>query len=239
MNKYLFLLCVFGTTAFCAAQAQDDADGGLFIKPPASTVSGDVKKNPDAAIDAAKKNPGVQKAPTEITATKEASFDTKQRMAVFLGAVHVKDPQFTLDADKLTVYFKQPAQTGGAKDGDGKNVTNKPTDNKISASSVVPQGGGLERVIAEGNVTVTSDRPDSNGGPPVHYLGKGAKVEYYATTGEAILYGWPQVQQGINTIVATEESTVIHLFSDGRMKIVGQHKVNINDPGPDKSPETK
>lgn len=228
MNKFLLLLGVFGTTAFCAVSAQDDAGGAVFIKTPDATASGDAGKNPAA-----------KKAPTEITSKQEASFDTKQRMAIFLGEVHVKDPQFTLNAEKLTVYFKQPPQSNGAKPGGNKNDAVKTAGNQPGANLAGPQSGGLERVVAEGNVVVESDRPDSNGGPPVHYLGKGAKVEYNANTGEAILSGWPQVQQGINTIVATEESTVIHLFRDGKMRIVGQHKVSIIDPGPDKTVEAK
>lgn len=42
-------------------------------------------------------------AKTEITAQKEATFDEKKNVAVFLGNVRVTDPGFLLAADKLTV----------------------------------------------------------------------------------------------------------------------------------------
>ena len=42
-------------------------------------------------------------AKTEITAQKEATFDEKNNIAVFIGNVRVSDPGFVLAADKLTV----------------------------------------------------------------------------------------------------------------------------------------
>ncbi len=42
-------------------------------------------------------------AKTEITAQKEATFDEKKNIAVFIGNVRVSDPGFVLAADKLTV----------------------------------------------------------------------------------------------------------------------------------------
>lgn len=42
-------------------------------------------------------------AKTEITAQKEATFDERKNIAVFVGDVRVNDPSFLLRADKLTV----------------------------------------------------------------------------------------------------------------------------------------
>jgi len=231
MKKYLGIFSVVWTVGISAALAQGaQSDLDLFKKIDAMSAP---EKTPDKS---SKTSVPTQKEPTVITATKEASFDGKTRMAVFMGEVFIKDPQFTLNADKLTVYFKKQGED--AKPGEKpKPVISSPKPDTVKPGS---QGsGGLEKAIAEGNVVVVSDRPDANGGAPVHYVGKGAKVEYNAINGEAILSGWPQVQQGINTIVSTEESTVIHLFRDGRMKIDGAHKVNISDPGPGKNMEAK
>ena len=63
---------------------------------------------------------------TEIFAN-EAYFDSKESVGTFSGAVIVKDPRFSLQADKLTVYL-------------GKGETR-----------------GLDRAVAEGNVAVVRD----------------------------------------------------------------------------------
>ena len=42
-------------------------------------------------------------AKTEITAQKEATFDEKRNIAVFVGNVRVNDPSFLMAADRLTV----------------------------------------------------------------------------------------------------------------------------------------
>ncbi len=127
-------------------------------------------------------------------------------MATFSGDVHIKDPQFTLSADNLTVYFKKDKDAELATNrcrthGDAAKPAAATTPGASSAAAAAPGAGGLERAIAEGNVVVESDRPDSNGGPPVHYVGKGAKVDYNAINGEAKLFmrGWPQIQQGDST----------------------------------------
>lgn len=43
---------------------------------------------------------------TEISARDEASFDTEKNIAQFSGAVVVKDPQFTLQCETLTVKLR-------------------------------------------------------------------------------------------------------------------------------------
>ncbi|MGB8354189.1 MAG: LptA/OstA family protein [Chthoniobacteraceae bacterium] len=242
MMKFLAIIGLLGAMGVSALAQGSSDDIDLFHK--IDLMPGGEKTSGTTAPDV-KKDSTPPKEPTIITATVESSFDGKLKMATFKGDVHIKDPQFTLRSDMLTVYFKKDAESGdkakpGASPAVKPSATPKPA---ASPGAAGPQGaggaGGLERAIAEGNVIVESDRPDSNGGPPVHYVGKGAKVDYNAVNGEAIFYHWPQVQQGINTIVATEEGTVIHLFRDGRMRVEGPHRVDISDPGPGKTPEAK
>jgi len=234
MNRLLSIFCVLAAMVAEAFAQGNSGDLDLFKK---IDLMPGAEKTPAVTSTGGTASPA--KEPTIITASTEASFDGKLKMAIFIGDVRIKDPQFTLTATKMTVYFKKDAEGDKSKTPGGAKPSATPKPSPSPAVSSAPGSGGLERVVAEGNVIVESDRPDSNGGPPVHYVGKAAKLDYNAINGEAILYGWPQVQQGINTIVATEESTVIHLFRDGKMKIDGAHKVNINDPGPGKTPEAK
>jgi lipopolysaccharide export system protein LptA len=212
MKKFPTLVCVLALACACAGRAQEPK-------------AGDTGKLSPAADDGEKKSPAVKPAagkrgPTEITATKEASFDSKLRMAVFLGNVRIDDPEFTLTSEKLTVYMKKQtlAPDPKAAPGPGPAAANG--------------GGGLEKAIAEGNVVINKIQPDGGGGDPVRYIGKAAKVEYNANTGDAILSGWPQVQQGINMHVSTEASTVMYLNREGRMRSQGGTQTTIVDPGP-------
>jgi lipopolysaccharide export system protein LptA len=158
-----------------------------------------------------------QQGPTEITCTKEATFDNRSRRAVFTGSVKVKDPQFTISCERLTAVLRDSAAKKGADDRPG------------AQNPAGQQAGGLERAIAEGNVVIIQDKPGENGGPTKHYIGKGERAEYDAATGDVVLTGWPQVQQGINTQVATEAATVMTLNRDGRMKTQGGSKTVIQE----------
>jgi lipopolysaccharide export system protein LptA len=229
MNKYFIAFCAIGIM-FVATIFAQDGNLDLFNQIDQS----DTTKTPTPAPNSA-----AQGEPTIITATKESEFRSKEKMAIFKGDVVVKSPQFNLKADMLTVYFNKSSAAAGAGTDSKKTPAAKPAETpKADAAAPPPGQGGIERAIAEGNVVIESDRPDANGGPPVHYVGTGRKVVYTAATGEAVLSGSPRVDQGVNSMVATEDSTVIYLYRDGRMHAEGGHKMEIHDPGPDKKSPT-
>jgi lipopolysaccharide transport protein LptA len=134
----------------------------------------------------------------EITASKEVSFDSAGKVAVFLGDVEVKDPQFDLKANRLTIYLAK-------------------------------EGGGLDRAEADGSVVIVSKRAGDAGSSGAASRGKAHKAVYDAKTGDITLIGWPQVQQGINLHVASEETTRMVLNRDGRMKTYGRSRTIIRD----------
>jgi lipopolysaccharide transport protein LptA len=72
-------------------------------QPPTGAISGmeaDAKKKPGFLNPMGERPKGSK---TEITASEEASFDNEKSIAEFKGRVVVKDPQFTLTCDTLTV----------------------------------------------------------------------------------------------------------------------------------------
>lgn len=150
-----------------------------------------------------------EKKPTEITASKETTFDEKTRKAVFLGDVTVKDAQFNLTCEKLTAYLRRNAAAEGPE-------------------KKMPQAGGLDKAVAEGDVVIVQEKLDDKG-QITRYVGKARKAEYDAATGDVTLSGWPQIQQGINTQVATEEGTVMILNQKGALKTKGPSKTVISD----------
>lgn len=255
MNKQLFLICALALA--CTGPVVSEIKGQTDLLKNEERASllniQATNEKPGESSDSSSQKPKSadgKKEPTEITASQEASFDSKARQAIFLGDVHVKDPQFTLSTDKLTVFFKKEGTpstsakpipkhdgtmaTSGTKPVSAGGATPKPGDSQSAPGSNVPGVGGMERAIAEGNVVIIQDKPGENGAEPTHYVGKAAKAEYEAATGNITLSGWPQVQQGINTQVATEERTVMILNRDGRMRTVGASKALIQDQGQDK-----
>jgi lipopolysaccharide transport protein LptA len=145
--------------------------------------------------------PGASPASNEPTTTEiysdEAFFDSNKSMGIFTGHVKVTDPRFKLQSDKLTVFISK-----------GENQ-------------------GLEKAIAEGNVGVVRDRPDPNGGPPAHAVGRSDTATYIASTGDVELKGTPRVQQGENTHIATSPDTVMLINQSGQLTTHGPSRTDI------------
>jgi len=183
------------------------------------------EKKPKPTADAEKKA-------TEITCTGETTFDAKAGMAVFIKEVKVNDPQFALTAEKLTAYLKK-TEKEAVKDG---TPASSPTPAPKPDAAASP-ASGLERAVAEGNVVITQDKVDEKTGEVTHYIGKGAKADYNAVTSEMTLSGWPQIQQGLNNQVATEEGTVMIMDKDGHLRTKGPSMTVIkSETKPAKTP---
>jgi lipopolysaccharide transport protein LptA len=155
---------------------------------------------PKATASAPAKNPLENESKGPITTeiyADEASFDSGKNMGIFTGHVKVFDPRFNLQSDKLTVYLRKG------------------------------EDQGLEKAIAEGNVGLVRDRPDPNGGPPKHAVGRSEHAVYMATDGSVELTGMPKVQQGPNMHIATSAQTVMVINQDGHLDTHGPSRTEI------------
>jgi lipopolysaccharide export system protein LptA len=159
------------------------------------------------------------KGPTEITAL-EATFDQKANLAVFIGDVVVKDPEFNVICDKLTAHLKQEEKSKPA-------LTRPGISPPVEAKK---KSGGLEKAVAESTsdrrVIITQEKDNGTGGKTLS-VGKADKATYDAVTGDVVLTGTPDVTQGINRVQATDPGTVMTLNRDGHMKAVGPHRTTI------------
>jgi lipopolysaccharide transport protein LptA len=168
------------------------------------------KPKAKAKASPATKNPLENESKGPITTeiyADEASFDSGKNMGIFTGNVKVFDPRFNLQSDKLTVYLHKG------------------------------QDQGLERAIAEGNVGVVRDKPDPNGGPPSHAVGRSEHAVYTADDGSVELTGMPKVQQGLNMHIATSAETVMVIDQDGHLNTHGPSRTEIRqEPNAGKSP---
>ena len=229
-------LCAVAVFACGAARAQQPAETpqpDLLKGVDSLDLSAPAKKAAPAAGDAAKKTAAKagdqNKGPTEITSTKEATFDNKTHQAVFIGNVHVKDPEFTITCQKLTAFLRDTGGEKSASPAPKPRTIPSPTPSAAKTNDDNGPGGGLDRAVAEGNVVIVQEKPGENGGPPKRYIGKAERADYDAATGDVKLTGWPQIQQGINTQIATEASTVMIMNRDGRMKTQGGSKTVIQE----------
>ena len=170
------------------------------------------------------------KGPTEIVAL-EATFDQKAHLAVFIGEVVVTDPEFNVQADKLTAYLKQDDKPVGEAAPTRLKTVAAPVG-EAKSDGPKKKGGGLERAVAEADpgrrVTVTQEKEEADGSIS-HSIGHGRKVVFDSITGDITLTGKPDVQQGMNTCVATDDSTIMILNRDGHMRVTGAHKTVISD----------
>jgi lipopolysaccharide export system protein LptA len=253
VNKALLLFCAFAFAGAAPSFAQsgatkldkpltesrlietiDSIGTGTGAKTPLTV--GERTEKPAAAKDDEKKKDF--KGTTEIVAD-TTNFDQKSHQAVFVGNVTVNNPEFKIVCDKLTAFLKNDdkkpqVKPPGAPVPKGKAATPAPA----AEGNRKKGGGGLERAIAEAaegkRVVITQEKVGEDG-KPVFYEGRAEKADYNAITGEVVLTGWPEVQQGLNSSVATERSTVMFLNRDGRLRTEGQSKIVIKDSGPDQA----
>ena len=171
------------------------------------------------------------KGQTEITSL-EATFDQKGSVAVFLGDVVVKDPEFTVNCDRLTAYLKKTKTAAPNQPAANPPPASPAPANAGVGKSDEAKGGGLERAVAEANpgniVIVTQDKIESDGSVSKN-IGKGRKVVYDAASGNIVLTGMPNIQQGVNTFVATDDSTVMTLNRNGHVHFEGPTKTILKD----------
>jgi len=188
-----------------------------------SGIDGGKVAPPAAAVGSAEKAEKRPKGPTEITAH-EAVFDNKEHQATFTNEVLVHDPEFGLVCDRLTVILKQPAPAGAAKPAE------KP-DAKAEANG--DANSGIDRAVAEGNVTITQDKKEV-GHQPEHYEGKGKRAVFDNKIGTLTLTGRPRIAQSVNgfvtrEIITLEESGVIIMNRAGKIEVHGLHRSTLHD----------
>lgn len=237
MNAIVASLTVLVASA--VAQGLQLGGGSVEIKPIQTEAAAPAPtKAPSETPDVAAPKPA--KAPTEIIA-REASLNNKEHIAIFTGEVDVKDPQFNLDCDKLTVHLKKPQVAAKVEDPNAPKVAapigTKPKEPAITKpaekTAKSDSGGNIEKAIAEGNVIIVQDKPDADG-KVQHYVGKGKKAVYEPDKKTCTLTGWPRVAQSMNgsiskEIISKEEGCVIVMNQEGRIDVHGYHITRLID----------
>ena len=94
-------------------------------------------------------------AKTEITATKESSFDSEKNIAEFTGRVVVRDPQFTLTCDRLTVSLSPDRKGIAVAEARGNVIIVQEKMNlKSSSPQAIGRAGEVSYKPESGEVTL-------------------------------------------------------------------------------------
>ena len=211
--------------------------GGANKKTGATEKGGnaDAKKGPDLLG-----GDDSSKGPTEITAKDEVRFDGSARTAIFVGNVKVIDPQFTMTTDKLTVWMNKQEDGGGIKEAHAEGnviiVHANPQKNNQAEGGASPQTTPVANspIFPQASPSASA----SPGASPQVVLdtGRSQNAIYNAKQDAVTLIGWPQVTQGVNTHISTEEGTRMILYRDGRLQTFGPSRTVIQDKSSMKSP---
>jgi lipopolysaccharide transport protein LptA len=116
---------------------------------------------------------------------------------------------------------------------DGKVFVKDPQFNLYCDKLVVylnKERKGIDHAEAVGHVVIVQENTNDKG-DTVKSIGRAGKAVFYPATGDATLTDWPQLQQGINNHISTEQTTVMVLNRDGALKTTGGNKTVIVDQG--------
>ncbi|MEO6847984.1 MAG: LptA/OstA family protein [Chthoniobacterales bacterium] len=86
---------------------------------------------------------------------------------------------------------------------------------------------GMDKAEGFGNVVLVHDGQEKE--KPVKSIGRCQHVIYHPDSGDLIMLVWPQVQQGVNNHISTDEETKMTLNRSGRLNTVGANKTIITD----------
>jgi len=151
-----------------------------------STLEADAKKNPGFLSPMGERPKG---AKTEITASEEASFDNEKNIAEFKGRVVVKDPQFTLTCDTLTV--KLAKDRGGIETAEARGnviVVQELENTKSAQEKAIGRAGHMTYKPESGDVTLR-EWPSIQQGINNQVATEAGTIMYLRSSGESRTVG--------------------------------------------------
>lgn len=175
--QFLLTIALFSSPLLASAQESQGAIAGM---------EADSKKKPGFLAPMGERPKG---AKTEITASEEASFDNEKNIAEFKGRVVVKDPQFTLTCDTLTV--KLGKDRGGIEVAEAKGnviVVQEMRDPKPGQQKAIGRAGHMSYKPDTGDVTLR-DWPSIQQGINNQVATEAGTVMYLKSSGESRTVG--------------------------------------------------
>lgn len=153
-----------------------------------------------------------------VTADGSGFFDADENKATFTDNVRVVHPSFNLVADQLDVYLEDNQAAVG--NGEGAPAIDSAVTGAAEADG---ETGGIRLAIARGRRVVVHRLSDEG----ELMVATCRHATFDGRTREMTLRDWPQVQKGVNLMRATEQSTVIVLTEDGRIRTQGGTRTEL------------
>jgi lipopolysaccharide transport protein LptA len=151
-----------------------------------STLESDAKKKPGFLSPMGERPKG---AKTEITASEEASFDNEKNIAEFKGRVVVKDPQFTLTCDTLTVRLGKDRSGIEVAEAQGNVIVVQELENsKPGQEKAIGRAGRMTYKPDTGDVTLR-DWPSIQQGINNQVATEAGTIMYLRSSGESRTVG--------------------------------------------------
>lgn len=244
--------CVCLTAAVWPLLAQAQQDSPKIRRPAASRASSKpappapaetATSTPAPDADSGEKTPPTDDDPTkeattqtDIDASESATFNSKDRVAVFTGNVKVTDPRFQLVCDRLTVFLSKAAPAGqNAAATPAPTPTPTPATGKKGKGddSATPSGGGgIDHAVAEGHVVILQKKAATKPGEEEKIsIGRGEVGTFDNKTGDMTLKGWPSLEQNGSSLIASAEGTVMTIHRDSSLDTNGPSKTKLIQHG--------
>ena len=176
-----------------------------------------------------------QETETVIDAAQSATFNSKDRVAVFTKDVRVKDPRFELACDKLTVFLNKSASPDASAPATA--ATPPPLKSATPPApgqqpSPAPAGGGIDHALAEGHVIIIQRKAATKPGEEDKLsIGRGGIGTFDNKTGDMVLKDWPNLEQNGSSLIAKAQSTVMTIHRDSSMDCEGPNTTRLIQHG--------
>jgi lipopolysaccharide export system protein LptA len=177
--------------------------------------------NPAPAVAAAEPAAAGEKPGITVQSDGGMYFDAEKNVIVYTKNIRLDEARFQLACDdQLQVFLKsEPKKPEPKPDGEGSKNPAQATPEAKADGGLLGMGGagvsGIDRIIATGNVRVTSKDPQGNA-----IVATAETAVYEAQTGAFILKGGlPQIQRGPSYQRALEPGIYIRYTKDGNFEM--------------------
>jgi lipopolysaccharide export system protein LptA len=147
----------------------------------------------------AAENAARSRVPTSVNSGR-MDYDAEAQIVSFSGDVHVQRPDFELWAAKMTVYLDK---------------TGKKT---VDADAGGMEAGEIDRIVAEGNVRMKSDKR----------RGTCERATYYARQDKFVMEGAPKLRDDRQNMITG--NTIVHYFSNNHSEVLSNAGVIFYTP---------